>query len=90
VDPASLPEKPSYPNRPEIVGGGFGGGLAFGLAIVLLLELRDKSIRSEGDVDFFLKVPTLAIVPIVESVKNVKGRMLPSGGNQKPPLQVST
>jgi uncharacterized protein involved in exopolysaccharide biosynthesis len=90
LDPASLPEKPSYPNRPEIVGGGFGGGLAFGLAIVLLLELRDKSIRSEGDVDFFLKVPTLAIVPIVESVKNVKGRMLPSGGNQKPPLQVST
>jgi polysaccharide chain length determinant protein (PEP-CTERM system associated) len=90
LDPASLPEKPSYPNRPEIVGGGFGGGLALGLAMVLLLELRDKSIRSEDDVEFFLKVPTLAIVPIVESMKDGKGRLLQAGGKQSPPLQAST
>ncbi len=87
LDPASLPEKPSYPNRPLIVGGGFAGGLVLGLAIALILELKDKSIRSENDVEFFLKVPTLAIVPIVESMKPGKGRMLPAGGKQPPALQ---
>jgi polysaccharide chain length determinant protein (PEP-CTERM system associated) len=66
LDPASLPEKPSYPNRLLFAGGGFGGGLAFGIALALLLEMRDKSLRSEGDVEFFLKLPTLALVPVLE------------------------
>jgi polysaccharide chain length determinant protein (PEP-CTERM system associated) len=66
LDPASLPDKPSYPNRPLYLAGGFGGGLAFGIALTLLFEIRDKSLRSEQDVEFFLKLPTLALVPVLE------------------------
>ncbi len=67
MDPANLPEEPSFPNRPLFAGGGFGIGLGLGLGLALLLELLDKSIRTELDVEFYLKVPTLALVPTVGS-----------------------
>jgi uncharacterized protein involved in exopolysaccharide biosynthesis len=71
MDPANLPEKPSFPNRPMFAAAGFGGGLALGLGLTLLLELRDKSLRTERDIQFFLRLPTLAMVP---SVGNANGR----------------
>ncbi len=69
MDPANLPEKPSFPNRPLFAGAGFGLGLALGLGITLLLEFRDKSLRTEADVQAFLHLPTLAMVPIIDSGK---------------------
>jgi polysaccharide chain length determinant protein (PEP-CTERM system associated) len=65
MDPANLPETPTFPNRPLFALGGLGGGLTLGLGIVLLLEMRDKSIRTDRDVEFFLGVPTLGLVPMV-------------------------
>ncbi len=65
LDPPNLPANPSYPNRPLFAAGGFGGGLALGLGIALLLELRDKTIRTDRDVEFYLELPTLALVPSV-------------------------
>ncbi len=63
LDSASLPDKPSSPNRPLILGGGFAGGLALGIGMILFLEFRDKSLRSDLDIALFLKIPTLALVP---------------------------
>jgi len=65
MDPANLPEEPSFPNRPLFAGGGLGIGLGLGLGLALLLEFLDKSIRTEVDVEFYLKVPTLALLPTV-------------------------
>jgi protein tyrosine kinase modulator len=69
MDPADLPQRPSYPNRPLLAGGGLGLGFALGLGISLLLEYRDKSLRTEGDVEVFLHLPTLAMVPVVKPGK---------------------
>jgi polysaccharide chain length determinant protein (PEP-CTERM system associated) len=66
LDPANLPASPSYPNRPLIALGGFGGGLALGFGITLLLEMRDTSLRSERDVEFVLQLPVLAMIPAIE------------------------
>ncbi len=63
IDPANLPERPSFPNRPLFGLGGLGGGLALGLGLVFILELRDKSLRSEQDVTMYLNLPTLAVMP---------------------------
>jgi uncharacterized protein involved in exopolysaccharide biosynthesis len=63
--PANLPDSPSFPNRLLFAGGGLGGGLVLGLGLGLLLELRDKSLRSESDVIAALDLPVLSQVPWV-------------------------
>lgn len=68
LDPPSLPQKPTFPNRPLFALGGFGGGLGLGLGIALLLEMRDTTLRSDRDVELLLKLPTLAMIPSIGSV----------------------
>ncbi|HEY4661712.1 MAG TPA: lipopolysaccharide biosynthesis protein [Terriglobales bacterium] len=65
--PADLPDSPSFPNRLLFAAGGLGGGLVLGLGLGLLLELRDKSLRSESDVIAALDLPVLSQVPWVGS-----------------------
>ena len=59
LNPASLPDAPSFPNRLMFAAGGLGAGLVFGLGLALWLELRDKSIRNEADVEASLQMPVL-------------------------------
>lgn len=72
LDPANLPNKPSFPNRPLFALGGFGGGLGLGLAIAFLLEMKDSSMRTERDVEFTLHLPVLAMVPAIEPLTENK------------------
>lgn len=77
LDPPSLPERPSFPNRRLFSLGGLGAGLALGLAMVQLCESRDKSMRTKRDVEFYLGVSTLALIPSIEPAtvnKNGTGR----------------
>jgi protein tyrosine kinase modulator len=83
MDPADLPQKPSFPNRPAFAGGGLAGGLALGVGIILLLEMRDKSLRTENDVEQFLGLPTLAMVPVVGEKQEEKKRKKPTGKGKK-------
>jgi polysaccharide chain length determinant protein (PEP-CTERM system associated) len=74
LDPANLPDKPSFPNRPMFVLGGFGGGLALGLGIAFLLEMKDTSFKTERDVEFALRLPVLALIPAIEPLSAQKPR----------------
>jgi polysaccharide chain length determinant protein (PEP-CTERM system associated) len=78
LNPANLPDAPSFPNRPLFAGGGLGAGLALGIGLALWLELRDKSIRTQADAEAALELPMLVAVPwVVETVPangNGKGR----------------
>jgi polysaccharide chain length determinant protein (PEP-CTERM system associated) len=74
LDPANLPDQPSFPNRPAFALGGLGGGLALGLAIAFLLESRDTSFRTERDVEFALRLPVLAMVPSIEQLLATKSK----------------
>lgn len=74
MDPPSLPEKPSFPNRPAFAGAGLGVGLALGVGLTLLLELRDKTLRTENDVEQFLGLPALALIPVIGDGKGKKDR----------------
>jgi polysaccharide chain length determinant protein (PEP-CTERM system associated) len=66
LDPPSLPQRPTYPNRPVFGVGGFMGGLAFGLAVVFALEAKDTTLHTERDVERVLKLPTLAMIPVLQ------------------------
>jgi polysaccharide chain length determinant protein (PEP-CTERM system associated) len=63
IDPPNLPERPSFPNRPAMAAGGFGGGLMVGLGLIFLLEVLNRTIRSEADAEHYLKLPVLAMMP---------------------------
>jgi len=80
LDPANLPDKPSFPNRPLFALGGLGGGLALGLGLAFLLEMKDTSVKTERDVEFALHLPVLAMVPEIEPASEKKGTR---AGDQK-------
>jgi uncharacterized protein involved in exopolysaccharide biosynthesis len=69
LDRANLPEGPSFPNRLYFLLGGLAVGLALGIGIIVLREVRDKALRTEEDVEFFLQLPTLANIPSVEGAR---------------------
>jgi polysaccharide chain length determinant protein (PEP-CTERM system associated) len=72
LDPANLPDKPAFPNRPLFALGGLAGGLGLGLVIAFALEMKDSSMRSERDVEFNLRLPVLAMVPAIEPLSAKK------------------
>jgi polysaccharide chain length determinant protein (PEP-CTERM system associated) len=72
LDPANLPSKPSFPNRPMFALGGLGGGLGLGLGLAFLLEMKDSSFKTERDVEVALQLPVLAMIPAVESLSSKK------------------
>jgi succinoglycan biosynthesis transport protein ExoP len=65
LDPANFPNEPSFPKLPIFAGGGLGAGLALGLGLSLLLEMQDTSMRSEQDVEVILRLPVLAMIPLI-------------------------
>ncbi len=65
LDPANYPNEPSFPKMPLFAGGGLGAGLALGLGLTLLMEMSDTSMRSEHDVEVVLRLPVLAIIPVI-------------------------
>jgi uncharacterized protein involved in exopolysaccharide biosynthesis len=60
---ASMPDSPSFPNRPIFAAGGLGAGLAIGVLIAIFLEFSDKSIRTEKDAAAVMDLPLLISVP---------------------------
>jgi uncharacterized protein involved in exopolysaccharide biosynthesis len=74
LDAANLPSSPSFPNRVYFALGGLGVGVFLGLGMMLLGEVRDKTLRTEQDVEFFLQVPTLVNIPSIENAQRVAGK----------------
>lgn len=69
LDPPSLPQQPTFPNRRLFAFGGLAGGVGFGLAIAFLLEAQDTTLRTDKDVELLLKLPTLAAIPAIKPLR---------------------
>jgi protein tyrosine kinase modulator len=67
LDPAQVSERPFSPNRPLISALGVAGGLALGLVLVIFLEYRDSSFRTDDEITSLLALPVLAVVPLMRS-----------------------
>jgi protein tyrosine kinase modulator len=74
LDSPNLPQDPSFPIWWEFALGGLGTGLVLGISFAALLELGDKAIRDERDVEFYLELPTLALVPSIGAQNGRNGR----------------
>jgi uncharacterized protein involved in exopolysaccharide biosynthesis len=67
LDPASLPEQPSEPNRLAWAGLGTACGLALGIVLAAAQELRNTSLKNLKDVRAYTNMPVLSSVPLLEN-----------------------
>ena len=67
VDYAVVPDFPVGPARMRTVVFAFVLALAFGAALALFLEYLDDTIHSTDDVERFLRLPALAVIPSMGS-----------------------
>jgi polysaccharide chain length determinant protein (PEP-CTERM system associated) len=65
LDPARMPVRPTGIRRIQVNAAGAAIGLVLGLAVAALLEFRDQTFRTTGDVADVLKLPVVALVPYV-------------------------
>jgi uncharacterized protein involved in exopolysaccharide biosynthesis len=63
IDPPSLPEKPSAPNRLVFSLGGLTAGLLLGLGLTFALESMDVRVRQEKDLEEIVPVRVLVGIP---------------------------
>jgi polysaccharide biosynthesis transport protein len=63
VDPAIPPLAPSSPRTFRDLTAGLLVGLLGGIGAVLFLEQMDQSLKNAEDVELYLQVPTLGVIP---------------------------
>ncbi|CUH40854.1 polysaccharide chain length determinant protein, PEP-CTERM locus subfamily [Jannaschia seosinensis] len=67
IEPANVPSSPSSPNRPMMVATGAAFGLALAAGLFFLMELLNRSIRTEGELTRNLEIVPLITLPYLES-----------------------
>lgn len=70
IDKAELPMYPVSPNNNRNVMVGIILGLAIGVGIVLLIEFLDNTIKSPEDVQKYVDLPVIGVIPVFRT----KGR----------------
>lgn len=69
-DPAIAPLRPSKPNKKLIVIATFIASIMFGVALALLMEALNNTIKSASDIETKLHSTMLGLLPLLTSKKN--------------------
>jgi succinoglycan biosynthesis transport protein ExoP len=69
IDPATPPASPFSPNKPMNLALALAIGLMGGVGLAFFVEYLDGSIKTPDDVDRYIKLPFLGIVPSAASFK---------------------
>jgi protein tyrosine kinase modulator len=72
LDAATLPLKPSDPNRWLIVGSGVGIGLVLGLFLAGAQEVKDSTMKGLKDVRAYSNMNILTSIPLLENALLVR------------------
>ncbi len=80
---AIQPRKPTFPNKPLILGGALVGGLGLGIFLSLIVEFFDRRIRGAEDLRTTLDLPLLTIVTATKQVSTTGGGPRRPGGLPK-------
>jgi tyrosine-protein kinase Etk/Wzc len=66
IDNADIPQEPVGPRRKLNILFGAILGLALGVGIVLLMEYMDTSLKTIHDIEHFLNLPVLGLIPAID------------------------
>jgi succinoglycan biosynthesis transport protein ExoP len=72
LDPASDPQAPSEPNRPQIAAMGTGFGLILGIVLAGAKEMKNTSLKNLKDVRAYTNLPVLSSIPLLENALLVR------------------
>ena len=72
LDPASLPEAPSEPNRLAIAGVGTLLGLMAGIVLAGGKEVKNTALKNLKDVRAYTNLPVLSSIPLLENALLVR------------------
>jgi polysaccharide chain length determinant protein (PEP-CTERM system associated) len=72
LDPASLPEQATDPNRPAWAAIGTALGLVIGIVLAGAKEMRDTSLKNLKDVRAYTNLPVLSSIPLLENALLVR------------------
>jgi len=67
LDIAEEPDFPVAPNKKKILIVGIMLGFILGVGFIFVVEVFDKPLRTEADVEKYLNLPTKALIPKIES-----------------------
>jgi protein tyrosine kinase modulator len=67
LDAASLPQYPTEPKRPVVIGIGAGLGILLGIVIAAAREMKDTSLKNLKDVRAYTQMAILGSVPLLEN-----------------------
>jgi hypothetical protein len=67
-----VPEEPFSPNRPRIAAIAAVGGLALAIGLIVFLEYRDSTLRTEDEIVRTLVLPVIAAIPIMAAVSDMR------------------
>ena len=83
VDHASRPKAPVGPKRRQAIVLAAMFSLVLGIALARYLDYLDDSVRTSDDVENFLRLPALAVIPSLGSVTRRRLLSAFSGGQKK-------
>lgn len=79
LEQAQIPEDPDSPPRKLIAAGGFGGSIALGFGLMLLLELMNRTIRTSRHLAAQVGLSPIVTVPMIRTSQERTKRRLTTG-----------
>jgi len=77
LDPAYLPEQPSFPNRGLFALSGVGIGILLGIGLAVTVDALDPTIKDAESVRTAFNFPVLAVIPYVKPRDQARLARLP-------------
>jgi uncharacterized protein involved in exopolysaccharide biosynthesis len=74
IEPAIVPLQPSTPGKSIVILIGLLGGIGFGLGVVGLMEIIYRPFIDQNEVEAYLGVPSLGVIPKIFIEEDTKRR----------------
>ncbi|RKX23126.1 MAG: hypothetical protein DRP51_01220 [Candidatus Zixiibacteriota bacterium] len=72
IQPAQLPLYPIRPDKRKLILMGILFGAIIGGGLVLMVELMDNSFKRVEDVEEYLGIPVIGVIPVIDSLRKTK------------------